>query len=642
MKSSCKSSIKYANFIFYLTKRVYCGRIISGESSLFTFEEECMGLLESVYKSVDAYKIEQDMAFMSFDHRDKDIVLKFIKLFRQHNIRFWSMYDAEGNEMSTCGDHYRNQIVEALRRTCMCLVFISKNALISKGVDEELRSIANLNSKKIIPTSIVRIYLDGLDFTDLNDKWRDLIGDQDNSVISESYSESDGDKKIQKIFDQVYDKYLSLLVESMQKYHEMLRDSKKIVDLMNECISYKCPMRSVSEDIKSGGEVSDNPTLREVHVLSDEIDSYDYHPYSCVVISTNLLGNVVKKNGKRTYCPNLNGVKYFYYLAREKVQLYKSLRSQIKGFIRKTRESRHEVVRLIRREYCLHNRLILYFKEFNGLTQEAFISKYRINSPEDRRAVLDLFNEDFVSICFQYTNKNEELFHVPGEFISWLRGKQRRYSVSEAEVAYNFIDFLNKLLAILNRMTNSNAEFVAELTTKVNSLNRLRDLERWQEGTIDMSLPKASKLITFLLNGTAGNSNGGGDEKFPKLASWLMFERDQDGNVIELDKEIVDSALSNLQLIELDESKPVDLCSSFVLFIGENNDNSAGWYTTGESDRDGYVTNFVIAYDLLEPKKEFAKFAGVFKFLIELNPDSMNQLQDTRLMAYIKGETYAK
>ena len=82
---------------------------------------------------------------------------------------------------------------------------------------------------------------------------------------------------------------------------------------------------------------------RELHVISNELLDFDCNPYCCTVIASNLRGNEITVNKKKTYDPKTQGVKYFYYYPESAESEYQTTFEKIKSFIIKDVKSRREV-----------------------------------------------------------------------------------------------------------------------------------------------------------------------------------------------------------------------------------------------------------------------------------------------------------
>lgn len=100
-----------------------------------------MNLAEAGLK---AYEGNEKYAFISYSHKDSDVVAQYVKALQEHGSRLW--FD-EGIEVS---EEWPAEIERKLTNANFCLVFYSKSANDSQNVRDEINYARNLGTRLFI------------------------------------------------------------------------------------------------------------------------------------------------------------------------------------------------------------------------------------------------------------------------------------------------------------------------------------------------------------------------------------------------------------------------------------------------------------------------------------------------------------
>lgn len=560
----------------------------------------------AVQLGLEKYKI-----FISFCSADIDKVGDIIRGIESLDVCYWSMYYENNVQRNYAGDKYEKEINAQIEKTCLMIPVLSKNSLASPEVLKEMKSYADMLSVSNNRLQIFPLAIDAtIKYDNLPDSIKSLRLIEKDTLIRYFNSSN-----ASEVFKEITRKYLSALLENIKQANEKMVDARKFVDLMNYCIAKECISRSVSDDIKSCDEVNPN-TLKEAHILTNELNNYDGNPYSCMIISSNLAAKDINGNNA--------GVKYYYYCPEDYIrESWEPFQSKVKSFIKKDNSARQEVANMIRKEFSARNKIADFFKSFDNIKKKDLFQKYHIVISDGIKEVDALLSSDANAFTVSCDENDDDIYAVPENFYKWLSAE---YGGGTPEViakqdAYKFIDFIDEFINIINRTMDVNQVLVTELIRYSKYCVKLRDMERWQLREIKLDAFEAKKIVNYTLNAKFA------DDKlscpFPKIANWMQFKFDSNGNEIEVTDEEVDTAMKNLFCFPIKKSMRLEPCYSFVFFIN-NNSASASWYSTGVNAATSKSGDTVIVYDA--QNDEYKKFAQAFCYLATLDNEIYNMI----------------
>lgn len=555
--------------------------------------------------------LERYKMFVSLCSADIEKVSEIIKGMESLELCYWSMYYENGVERNFGGDKYEKEINEQISKTCLMIPVLSKNSLASNEVLKELKSYSEMVSMSNNRLQVYPIALDSsITYDSLPDSIKSLRLIEKDTLIRYFTPATSS-----RIFKELTRKYISALLENINYAHDNMLDSRRFVDLLKYCIGKDCISRSVNDDIKSCDEA--NPTLlKEAHILTNELNNYDCNTYSCMIISSNLaVKNIAGK---------IDGVKYYYYCPKDYVrESWEPFKNKIKSFIKKDDKARQEVSNMIRREFCQRNKIIDFFNSFDNVKKKDLFQKYHVVINDGMKELDALLSSDFNAFTILYDDFDEDIYTVPENFKKWLSadyGGDTLESNAKAD-AYKFIEFMEKFADVLNGIMDVNSVLVNELRRYCKYCVKLRDMERWQLREIKLDSIESKKIVNYALNAKFS------DEKiacpFPKIANWMQFKYDDNGEEIEVSDEDVEEAMNNLYCLPITPEMCIEPCYSFVLFIN-NNSASASWYSTGVNAAMSGSGDTVIVYDAVND--EYKKFAQAFCYLATLDSSILNVL----------------
>ncbi len=580
---------------------------------------------EETARTLQNMGIERYQIFVSLSSKDKELALPLLSMMDSRNMNYWCMYHANGDQQNIIGSNYKSIISANIKKSCLFVFLFSKASIQSVEVIEELEKAAATiragNIFRFLPISLDDIKEDELPEQIIN------TGLFTKGIIYRQLSK-DAANQYSQIMTEIRTQYYDTVMESIRAGHQAMKQSSVFTDLLTECIHRKCFARSVSQDIKAGDEGS-SENLLETHVLTDEIIEYDQHPYSCMLISRNLLGNKDPVTGK--YDPAKRGVKYFYYCSESYLEeVGEAFRQKMRDYIVKNRISRGEVVLLIRREFSERNKILYFINSFNRLTKDDLLNKYNIIEPEDKALFLSEMDKDENDYYFSYTELPEDCLRVPDTFYVWLSEDHGQlYNDSVREEAYDFIEFLNRLANAVEKIQSESPardELLKRLQKYCRYLNQLVAFERWQMSDTGAQLSNvtAKKLSNHLIGFTEGSSAY--SEEFSNLSDWMRFGHGLSGTQTELDDETINAAQNNLILIPIKENSTVKPCYSFVVFVNKHYKH-ASWYSTGYEYHD---RNMVISYEANPENGECKAFVDAFRELINSDPEIAARLKENK------------
>ncbi len=571
---------------------------------------------KKISKILANLNIRRDSIFTSISSKDKESALRLIKVIEEMHLNHWCMYYENGRDRNISGDRYPEVIANALSKCCVFLMLVSKHSIVSAEVKKELVQVTEGAKKdKFKNLKIIPIFLDDIKNDDIPEDIAKLSGITP-QVIVRRMNEKTTNAEIKEICEEIRSQYLTVVFDSIHDNYKKEKNSQKFVNLMNACVKNKCVAQTVSEDIKESNEISAE-RLKEMHVLSNELIEYDCNTYSCMVIASNLLGNETIKNGKKVYEPLKNGVKYFYYFPESIKSECQIAFNKIKGFVVKDSNSRKEVVRLIRREFCFRNKVKTFFLGLNNMTQADFEKQYHIVEEKDKEAFDKLFAENDTQTYFAYSDE-DDIFQVPEEFFMWLLGDVDKYSYDNiVQTSYMFISFLGRFVNLLENAQDINTVSFESLKKRYQYLVKLQRLEEWQMGKITVSQAESKRLVNYLLD-YSSDSIFKSEKKFPRLSNWMEFEHDETGAIVPFNEQIINEAFSNLVGIPLKETDELKLCFSFALFVNESS-MSGAWYSTGQKEQEGIIHDMVMTYNIERQSKIFEQLMDAFEYLVSIN-----------------------
>ena len=587
--------------------------------------------IESYCKLLSNMKIKRNLVFTSISHIDRDMALRLIGEFAKMKLDNWCMFDENGQSRNKGGDKYGNIIQRKLAESCVFIFLVSKHSIVSPEVRKEIRQFfEDGDPKEKTDRILIPVFLDNLTPADMPAELVALSGVTSGVIFLELKADSTNEE-VRLCAEEICEQYIKMTISSVEKKMEQKleeeRYSCKFSDLMALCARNQCDVQTVSEDIKGSNEISAEE-LKEMHILSNELSEYDCNTYSCMVIASNLLGNATKKDKRKYYNPKKEGVKYFYYCPTSNINNDGwNLKEKIERFIAKDKGSRREVVSLIRREFTFRNKIHMFFGDMNGKTQEDFKKQYHIEEKDDVARLERLFEQDLAQCYFAYSDK-DDVFRVPEEFFAWLRGAKESYD-HMIEIAYDFIAFIGSLLEILSLAPNANPVALGALSKNYSYLLRLQELENWQMQKLHLSSAKSKKLVNYLLDYSAGIGTQANTERsFPRLASWMEFETDENGNYIELDEEVQKQAKENLVFVPIADDERLKLCYSFAIFIN-NSEYSGAWYTTGQRATPNMIQDIVMTYNIKKSNDDlYKRLIDAFVYMILVNDGAKGILKE--------------
>ncbi len=575
--------------------------------------------------------VKRDSIFVSLAKEDKAYAVKLLKAMDKLDLNYWCMFTKDGGQTVHTGETYTDVIREEISKCCVFVLLFSENTNNpDSGVITELDELQKALENRKNSISFIRINVGDLEDRDIvfeiKERFRKIMKP---TIIHEGISKATTEEEYLCLAnDEIKRAYDLSVMKNVESRFKELEDSQKFSSLLCRCSSSKdkCYSRTISEDIKASSEIS-SERLREAHILSNELLEYDCNTYSCMVIATNLLGNEKIVNGRKTYTPEKDGVKYFYYYPQNDIEELERPFEKIKSFVRKDEDSRREVVRMIVRDFCARNNTEIYLNEFNGMTINNLKEQYYIVTGTDTRAFEELFESEEVQGYFAYS-PGEDIFSVPEEVFAWLRGDDEKFPYHQMiSVVAEFIKFLGQFVAMLESARDINDVAFEALNIRYLDLRRLMDLEDWQNRKKVLTNSESRKLVNYLLNHSSGDAKSK-EKNFPRLANWMSFDIDGNGDNI-IDEETIQKAFDNLVAVPIEDDEKLKLCYSFILFVSDTG-LSGAWYTTGENDTANYDKNVVYTYDIDRHTEECNLLLDAFSYMFSINKEAEKILKERK------------
>lgn len=579
-----------------------------------------------IYKILDDMEIQRSMIFTSLSSKDKPVAMRLIRRIENMDLNHWCMYDENGKERNISGDRYTEVISRMLKKCCIFLMLISPHSLSSIEVKREIAEVTyTAYNEKHSKLKIIPVLINDTSEKDIPEDIIKLSGIT-SEVIVRRLSAETTEAELDEICAEIRSQYIATILENIKCSFSKNNDSQVFLNIMDRCVKQKCSVESVSNTVKQSREVYTD-SLRELHILSNEMLEFDSNPYTCTIMASNLRGNEIVLNKKKTYDPATQGVKYFYYYPSNCKAEMETTFEKLKSFVRKDSKSRREVLGLIRKDFCFRNKIISFFAGFNDMTQTQFIEHYHIVNENDHEKFKLLFEDNETQFYFAYADE-DDIFQVPDEFIAWLNGDADRFTYNSIiEVSYKFISFIGKFVDLLEKCEDINKVSYESLKKYYQLLFKLKKMEEWQSGNIKLPPAESVRLVNYLLDYTMGSTQKR-TRKFPKIANWLAIEYNDDGSIKQLPQDIAERAFENFIPIPLDPNGALKLCYSFELFI-EDAMLTAAWYSVEQYNPEKN-DSMVFSYEFDRRSDIFDTFIKAFKYLIDIYPNAKKILEDKK------------
>lgn len=585
---------------------------------------------EEIRVMLGSMGIRRHQIFISLSHKDEALAKAFVNRFVATKINVWSMYDSAGGDTNISGERYKSVIKKNIDACCVFVYLFSKDSIRSPEVKDELRQVSeaiNINHEKI---KVIPVSLDSTTYADLPEDIN-AMGILTQDLIYRQIG-SGTDEAIAIAVSEIVTQYYDAIFEQIRDANNAAGQSYLFTDLLRKCLHKRCTAGTISQDIVSSDE-GRKESLLEAHILTDEIIEYDNHPYTCMLISSNLLGNY--DNAIQNFDPEHRGVKYFYYCPEAYLEEVRdAFQKKIRDFIVKGRASRGEVVLLIRREFAERNKLMYFIDSFNDTTVHDLMDRFCVRDEEDVKEFQKELQKDENTVFFVYTATSDELLEVPEEFYIWMSDDHSQlYNDHIRHEAYRFVDFLGRLADLVERISSKDsagADRARNMVKYYRYLKRLVLLEQWQlqDPGVSISPVEEKKLYNHLIGFTEGANMACKD--FPNLANWLRLTFDADGRVKNIDQEVAEKAAANLIFIPVKPDSVVKPCYSFVVYLNKDTTHAL-WYSTGYEDDS---RNMVIGCEANPETSEYKEYVAAFKGLIKFDPSIQKILQehDSRIL----------
>ncbi len=578
--------------------------------------------------------IKRHQIFISLSSKDKDKAIPILEQLDIRKMNYWCMYYANGGERNISGDKYPETISKNIDASCLFVMLFSKHSVSSNEVKKEIMQVAHAQDRKNI--RVIPISLDETNVTHLPDEVKDLKLFDEKMIYRQL---GDGSREnLDLVISEIRTQYYDVLLENIGARYKFVNYSYLFTDLLRECLHRKCGAWTVSQDIKASDEGSKEGLL-EAHILTDELVEYDFHPYSCMMISSNLLGSY--DVDKKCYNPSKNGIKYFYYCPESYlVENQAAFRQKMRDYLEKNRHSRGEVVLMIRRDFDERNGVMDYINSFNKLTLQDLLNTYNITEDDEIELFKKEMEKDENNIYFGYTETADERLNVPGDFYVWMsEDESQLYDPSVRHEAYLFIAFLGRMADVLKKMQSESPareQLIEELEKYCRYLTQLKEFECWQmqdDGYCNDRPVWEKKMCEHLVGFTEGVN--GSSQKYPNLSKWLRIFHDEKGAIERIPEDVVDQALENMTFIPIRSDSLVKPCYSFVVYINKNSVH-ASWYSTGYADE---TRDMVVSYTANPEAGECRAYVQAFQGLIEsdVNIESVLHEKNSKILELKKG-----
>lgn len=577
----------------------------------------------------------KDSVFLSFSSADKEKALLFIQAMDRMSLNHFAMYRPDGSEANKSGFNHQNAGEEALKRTCVFVWLMSKVSMDSSEVLAEVRKaiesgINQFEGAEYVPWIFVSLDK-GCDVRSLSNDLKKEFGFTSQMISSPFYdlapSSSEAQLEVKKITKEIQQRYVLLRAKGLQHFVDSKNNARKFSNILIRSMSKKNIIKKIDDDIKECAE-GNTSNLLEMHILTNELNTYDKNEFSCIAISNNLLGPCTFDKG---YCPSEKGVKYFYYMTKENInEQYsgsKGFRTKIESFLRKDKFSRQTIIDAIKKRYYAMENLVDWTFRMSSMTLDAFIIQLGVDKQEDSE-VFEFIENEIVGNAytrvshFDYSQK----FSFPTAFLSWLKGED--CSAPTLRVVEKFILFVDRILFKMESSEQTKNTATPErrhLKVLLSHWRALYVLGKWQRGEIESWPYRLGERFivkdgAFLLDELKGMPPFKNNEI---AFDWLYYNEDDESAPYKTSDALVEAALANLYCIEVDENK-MDLCYSFAFMMVEDGYPECTWYTCGtyeEKNLNPFLSDpndmqTFVTSDVTGDPKEYKE---AFKYLIKVN-----------------------
>ena len=404
----------------------------------------------------------------------------------------------------------------------------------------------------------------------------------------------------------------SQIAELQKEVHYGIDERYELMELLNSCIKEKdCKSRLVSEYIFGSGELSADSSSAEYHILSDELESYDF-----TAISTFAIANNVNRDNK-----------YVYYLATNKVHLFNQLRERVAHYLKRDGVFKEEMEKWIRKTWIEKKQLKTDFCETLGVAINNIIEAYfkfsedEIDQKKELQALFKALDE----------KRNGNIL-LPDSVMNWFAIKSFVKDIDDEELDA----FAKKVDAILDFATkhernivNTNAKKRNEILYVLEMFSVMYHFSQYMIHGIE--LDKETQDTIFDPKVFAHDQSIAELKKQKKnvevLKNWITGLTVIDPNSI--DKKLEE----NLLYVDLGCEPKIKLCYSFCLYIHTKKSNGndvtkaeMSWYACNEAFEiakeqatEGIVDTVMFIYT---PQNDAVKTQQLFIVLQKLIADN--------------------
>lgn len=412
---------------------------------------------------------------------------------------------------------------------------------------------------------------------------------------------------------------------SIKNEHE----SDKILRVLNECVQLGGVPQTIGQYTITSGEMNANAGS-EIHILTNEMRNYDFTALSSLTISIN-----TKK-----------GVQYYYYGNKETKAEFELFKTTLPDFYEKRFKARQRVVAWIRQakfdyeSFSDFLNIISFNKTIRGIVTYLLMQCSQIDKIND---ILALCDEGLKSKPYKTTI--DSLLDIDcSRLKKWITWRNKDFTDDSG--IYKYIDKLSVLIEPLKSNEHIiNKAFIKEFLTKLEALNNMALLTRWQAPTDDVYIKLSETEIEDLINFFKYKDSARGGEDLRNviisepIEEWLKPKK---GEIIGAERtefmdQDIDRYLQNMHFCLIEDNNPFILAYNFVLFLGYNPKNkskdSAAWYTTyinnDNTSTNIVIDNAILMVDIDEKLKTYMHIQDIYKQLIVSNESAITELRKT-------------
>ena len=559
----------------------------------------------------------RDSIFIVMNGNDKEAALPLIRALHGLNLNHYAMFHPDGTNENKAGIDHRTASAEAMKRTCLLIWLLSNDSINSSAIDNELKMASENGLGEFVGNDLSPVMLfsvaPGISIRNVENDLKKIINLDNNKICDPLGGE--GSDEFKKTIASIQERYVKLRSAGLKKLLDEKTNARKFSAILSKSMSPMNDIKRIEDDIKDCAE-GETDDLVEMHVLTNELVSYDGNPYSCVAIANNLLGPCAEDGhyypSKKNY-----GAKYFYYMTKRcKNEQFSDFKDKIEHYLKKDRFSRQEILYEIRKSYYNNLRLSDWIGAISTTDAHTFILQLGLNKKDSDaiQAAVDILTD---AGCVENGR-----FSFPAGFLNWVKGE--KINPRMIDTAKTFIKAVGDVIDLIKEQRCEPTFDFIKLTHRYLDWTALFALAEWQLGKVEWPLSIGNKklncgddLLDFL-------------KKLPPFANndliynWMSFSEEGDGVPFELPDELVQEALANLYCIEVDETK-MDLAYSFA-FLMTRHSPQCTWYTTGRyidnsmrpffstADRDR-ETVMVTSYTT----EHHQEYVDAFTYLIKIN-----------------------